>query len=372
MKCVIDPDLLLPPPVPGTSHFKAMVLHSQELDRLALKVSISFPLMGILWEHWRQVENRQHKEFLLRILTRHLAQDFPKDIEIQSDLVKLIPNFLNNLDEHFTTEWLRSLIACYDTHFDFNTDGAVLATWDRKELKKYQTVQLKYQQIEAVIPIKRDQEEWNLLKEAFTQSPIPHNKALRIYADESGNDGSPEWIALVVIKESDANEISRTTINNFNERLRTEGYPLEDIHIRRLRTEREKLFIVNRIVRGLSATEVVCFIVHRKSEESENDLYARGIRETLRLWGDLIYPIYIDTPYDREGNDRSNLDLINCIHNATQELGENYRSDDIILGKSCHYPGLGIADAIAYLYYRKSDPEWRDIWCKIQDKRNLL
>jgi len=82
MKCVVDLDLLFPPPVPGTLHFEEMVLHDDILGHFDLKVAISFELMSVLWDQWSQVRYLQYKKFLLQILTRHLAQDFPESISV--------------------------------------------------------------------------------------------------------------------------------------------------------------------------------------------------------------------------------------------------------------------------------------------------
>lgn len=102
--------------------------------------------------------------------------------------------------------------------------------------------------------------------------------------------------------------------------------------------------------------------VRNQQRESENDLYARGVKEVLSKWQYLISPVYIDTPYDRANDDRKNVDLRTRIHNAVHSVDMDYRSDDIILDKTHHPPGLGIADAVTYLYRRRFDPEWRDLW----------
>ncbi len=180
MKCLIDPDLLFPPPLPGTLHFMEMALYDGQLARFNLKVSLSHSLMGMLWDQWSQVSNRQHQHFLLQILSRHLAADFPENIIFREDQVIVVPDFLQQLNVHQHLEWLCSMIACY-IETSFNTGGTILATWDRPIFSGKHYVTLKYAHIQADIPLKRNRIEWDALITHFQLPPIPHNGALRVY-----------------------------------------------------------------------------------------------------------------------------------------------------------------------------------------------
>lgn len=279
----------------------------------------------------------------------------------------MFPDFLKRPGERCQTEWLRSLLACY-ADSAFNANGAVLATWNREEFDGHHSVKLICQTIKPDIPLKRNQAEWDLLRAESDLPPIPYNPALRVYADESGKDDHAEWIALIVIKEAEANRIVHSVITAFNISLRKRKSQLRDIHIsEHLKTEQERLLLVTQTIKELCATKTACFIVTRNPGETENDLYARGMREVLCQWQDVVGPAYIDTPYDRANDDRKNTDLCIRIHNALQSAGMDYRSDDIILGKSRDFPGLGIADAVAYLYRRRFKPEWRDLLKQLKD-----
>jgi hypothetical protein len=256
---------------------------------------------------------------------------------------------------------------CYDTNHSFNDDGVVLASWNREEFEGHQSVYFKYQLKEDEIPIKRNQKEWDLIGNILNRPPIPYNDALRIYADESSSTGNPEWIAVVVATEADVNRTVQSVTTGFNERLRVRDSGITDIHIRCLRTEQERLFAVKQVIKELQDIQSASFFIERKPAESETELYARGIGEVVGQWEESISTVYVDRPYDPASCNRKNIDLEHQIQNAVQVAGRYCRSDNIILGKSSEYPGLGIADAIAYLYRRRSEPGWRDIWQKFNE-----
>jgi hypothetical protein len=367
MKCVIDLDLLLPPPVPGTMHFEEMALHDQNLKRFDIKVALSFGIMGKLWATWSSVTHPQHKKFLQSILTRHFTKDCP-NVSIELSECSMTPSFLPVASElnEWVEEWLGSLAACYADQ-DFNTGGAVLASWARHEFADRQTIEFKCPQVFEHIPIKRTQEEWDLLTASLAQSPISYSSALNVYADESGDRQHAEWIGIVVISESDANQIIRAAIAEFN-RSRSNEQAIHTVHFSELSSEPDRLVLAASITEKLCRTQAACFIVHRNPKETENHLYARGLGEVLAKWRKLLEPIRIDTPYDRENDDRKNRDLQNQIQQVVQSKGFSCTTDSIILGKPRDYPGLGLADAIAYLYLHKSKPQWRDIWQQLDQR----
>lgn len=371
MKCVVDLDLLLPPPVPGTMHFEEMAVHARNLKRLNIKVALSPEMMSKLWmTYWSKETRPQHKKFLTDILSHYYAQDFPC-VQIDMSGCSVTPPFLPTAPEltEWVEEWLCSLAACFVDE-DFNTGGAVLASWLRPdELAGRQDVEFRCHQILERIPVKRTQAEWDLLAASLAQPPISYSPALNVYADESGDREHAEWIGIVVISESDANQIIRAAKADFN-RSRPSEQAIHTVHFCKLSSEPDRLELAVSIVEKLCDTDIdaACFIVRRPLHETENRLYARGLGEVLAKWRKLIEPIHIDTPYDRENDDRKNRDLQNQIQQSVQSKGFSCTTDSIILGKPRDYPGLGLADAIAYLYLHKSDPQWRDIWQQLNQR----
>jgi hypothetical protein len=360
MKCVIDLDLLLPPPVRGTMHFKEMALHDQNLKRFDIKVALSSWITAKLWATWSSVTHPQHKVFLQSILTRHFTKDCP-NVSIELSECSMTPSFLYPTPEpnEWVEEWLRSLAACFVDE-NFNTGGAILASWPRTEFVGRQEVEFRCPPVFEHIPIKRTQAEWDLLTASLAQSPIPYSPALNVYADESGDRQHAEWIGIVVISESNANQIIKSAIEEFND-----SHPRERIHVvhfREIPTEQNRRALAASIIEKLCDTNAACFIVHRNPHEAENDLYARGLGEVLAKWSKLIEPIRIDTPYDRENDNRKNKELQDKIQQAAQNKRFSCTTDSIILGKPRDYLGLGLADATANLYLHKSEPQWRDIW----------
>jgi hypothetical protein len=374
MKCVVDLDLLNPPPLPGTLHFGEMLLHQRRLRESDLKIALSQKLQEMLWSRWNQIKHPQHRDFLLKVLTRHRASGFPDDLVVETTQVNLEPPFLSGEPEWIIL-WLHSLMACY-LDAEFSTDGALLATWPRDEFTSRQDVQVTYQSVVERLPIVRNEAEWDEWLAVLAQTPIPFSSDLRAYADESGFDHN-EWIAVVVIAERDANRISESAITTFNRSKPPGCSDTEDIHLSELdqrgdaeRREQARQKLAEQIVEGMCDIRVACFIVPRESGEDRIGLYARGLRRVLRVWHpDLICPIHVDTPYDRKDDEVKNRALRTRVFNEIQSAGFSCTSDDIVLSKSVYYPGLGIADAVAYLYRRRRETFWKDLWQRLVDQR---
>jgi hypothetical protein len=377
MKCVVDLDLLNPPPLPDTPHFGEMLLHQRKLGEARIKIALSQQLQEMLWSHWNQVSHPQHRDFLLHALTRFCASDYPNALTIETDQVYLNPQFLPSEPE-WVDPWLHSLMACY-LDAQFNTGGALLATWPRDEFAGRQDVQMTYQGMVEKLPIVRDEAEWDALLAELDRLPIPFTSNLCVYADESGS-GHDEWIAVIVISEKEANEIAKSAMAAFNQSKPPGWSDVDEIHLSQLarhgarRRERAQQRLAELVVEGICNAHVACFIVTKRPGESQTDLYARGLREALRAWWpDLIHPIHIDTPYDRKDDDVKNYELRRYVFDAIH--GEDFGSlsrDDIVLSKATYYPGLGIADAVAYLYRRCDEPFWKDLWQRLQSCVQLV
>jgi len=348
-------------------HFEEMALHNRNLKRFDIKVALSSGITGKLLETWSGVIHPQHKRFLLSILTSHFTKDCPT-VSIELSECSMTPPFLPTTPElnEWVEEWLRSLAACFVDE-NFNSGGAILASWSRDEFVGRQDVEFRCPSVFEHIPIKRTQAEWDLLAASLEQHPIPYSPALRVYADEGGDGGSPEWIGVVVISESDANHIIQVAVEEFND-----SHPREHIrvvHFCEIPTEQNRLALAYSIVEKLCCTDVACFIVRKNSRESKDRLYARGLGEVLSKWPKLsIEPIYIDTPYDLKNDDLKNKRLRNQIFQVLQNKQISCTTKSIILDKERNTPGLGLADTIAYLYLHKSEPQWRRIWQKLDQR----
>jgi hypothetical protein len=369
MKCVVDLDLLNPPPLPESPYYRNMRLHQRKLAEFDVKIALSHQLQATLWGLWRQTSNRQHKEFLQHVLTRHHASNFPDDLVVETKQVHLEPSFLTDEPE-WVGPWLHSLMACY-LDAQFNTGGALLATWPRDEFAGRQDVQVTYQEMVEKLPLARDEAEWDALLAKPDRPPIPFTSDLCVYADESGS--GHKWIAVIVISEQEANQIAKSALAAFNQSKPPGWSDVDEIHLSQLarhgarRREQAQQRLAKLIVEGIRDARVACFIVLKRSHENLTDLYARGLREALHTWRpDLIYPIHIDTPYDPKSDDLKNRELRSRVFNAIQSEGFSCTFDDIVSGKSSDYHGLGIADAVAYLYHRHDEPFWKDLWQRLQ------
>ncbi len=161
MKCVIDLDLLNPPPIPSARHFNEMHLHQRKLAQYKVKIALSHKLQSLIWEHWRQVDPLQYQKLLGNICRRHFAPDFPNDFAVETDQVHLSPPFLSGESE-WDAPWLTSLMACYLDE-RFNTGGAFLATWSHPEFIDRKAVQVTYPDLAEKLPLVRDETEWDEL-----------------------------------------------------------------------------------------------------------------------------------------------------------------------------------------------------------------
>ncbi len=370
MKCVLDLDLLNPPPIPSTRHFNEMHLHQRGLSKYGIKIALSDKLQALIWENWKHMQPLYYQELLGNICLRHFAPDFPNDLAVKTDHVHLSPPFLSGESE-WNVPWLTSLMACYLDE-QFNTDGAFLATWDRPDFENQDTVQVTYHDLEKVLSAVWSETQWDELLGQLLQLPIPFTSTLRAYADEGEN-----WIAVVVIAEHDADSIVKTAIRAYNER--SHRSKIDDIHFSALygsgnarQREQARQLLAEQIVEGICSVNAACFIAPKNTHIDQIELYARALRDTLNVWSpNLVHPIYIDTPYDPATDELKNRELQSRIFNAIQSRGFDCRSDDIILGKSTNYLGLGLADAIAYMYFRRKDAIWRDWWQRL-DNQGLL
>lgn len=369
MKCVMDLDFLNPPPPPETLHFNEMELHQAQLSKSGIKIALSPELQEKLYILWSQVTDPQHQDFLQQILTQNLvSHNFPSDLVIETNQVRLEPWFLSSQPDQWVALWLHSLMACYLDE-QYNTGNALLATWPRDEFAGLRDVRVTYQERVEKLPIARDEAEWDALLAELDRPPVPFTADLCVYADESGS-GHDEWIAVVVISEQQANAIGQSAIDVYNQSKPPGCSTIQEIHFRELdrrgdarRREQARQKLAESIVEGLCSALVACFIVSKRSNEDLTRLYARGLRETWHIWQpNQIHPIFIDTPYDREGDDLKNQDLCERVFDAIHGEGFSGATDDITLAKSAYYHGLGIADAIAYLRGRRQEPFWKELW----------
>jgi hypothetical protein len=369
----MDLDFLNPPPPPETLHFNEMELHQAQLSKSGIKIALSPELQKKLYILWSQVKDPQHQDFLRQILTQNLvSHNFPSDLVIETNQVHLEPPFLPSEPDEWVALWLHSLMACYRDE-QFNTGGALLATWSRDEFAGRQDVQVTYQETVEKLPITRDEAEWDALLAELDRPPLPFTANLCVYADESGS-GDDEWIAVVVISEQQANEIGRAAITAYNQSQHPGNRDIREIHFSKLsqhgakRREPAQRKLAEHVVEGLCDARIACFIVTKRPDESKIDLYARGLRETLRAWKpNLIRPIHIDTPYDLQKNHVQNRNLCGRVQGAIHSEDLDLASADIILGKSKEYPGLGIADAIAYIRRRRYEKSWKKLWQQLVD-----
>lgn len=376
MKCVIDLELLNPPPIPGTRHFAEILLHRRKLAESNVKIALSHELQSLVWNRWNQVQSPQHKEFLLEILTRYLASCFPNNLIVDTGQIRLTPPFLSGESE-WVVPWLSSLTACYLDE-QFNTGGAFLATWPHPEFVDQKTVQVTYRDLTERLSLVRNEVEWDKLLTTMAQVPIPFTSSLRAYADEGGSRHD-SIVSIVVIAEKDANSVARSAIETFNQRKPHGCSEIREIHFRALdqhgnanRRELARQLLAEQIVEGMCNVNAVCFIACKDSRINQIELYTRALRDTLNVWSpNLIHPIYVDTPYDPTTDNLKNRELRSRIFNAIQSKGFDCCSDDIVLGKSTNYLGLGLADAIAYLYFRRNDAVWQNWWQRLNNESIL-
>ncbi len=375
MQLTLDATLLIPNPcVPPYEDInfkdclKALNLHQKMLETYPVELVMSNTLYCQIWQEYNavrwQLKLNSGWRGWQRVFEKVMRQinSLPEDA-IGIETVQVNPSLLSAfVRDKIGDKWKRNLVVC-----DYRSE-TFIATQQVERDNNYTELQLRYsylvlttedvesRETSAIMPLVCSMEEWECQCGHLPIIPFPYSDRLRAYADENTKQGN--HVAVIVIAEHDANVLVTEWLRQYNSQ-RQDSSPRSRFHFREM-DENEKKKAVSILLDLLEQYEHAVFV--DSDMDSLDTTYGKAFRRALSRWAKPIAPVISD-PYD--GNERPCRDLREVVFSQIHAEFGNFTSSQIKIGRDTEYQGLQIADAVAYIHFRRREPFWRTLWERV-------